>query len=39
MNCKISENEGILISELKKKILKKATMYKEEKKDKKKSKK
>ena len=33
MNCKISENEGILISEIKKKILKKATMYKEEKKD------
>jgi len=39
MNCKISENEGILISELKREILKKATMYKEEKKDKKKSKK
>ena len=36
MNCKISENDGILITELKKKILKKATMYKEEKKDKKK---
>ena len=36
MNCKISENEGVLISELKKKILKKATIYKEEKKDKKK---
>ena len=35
MNCKITENEGILISELKKQILKKATMYKEEKKDKK----
>ena len=35
MNCRISENEGILISELKKKILKRATMYKEEKKDKK----
>ena len=33
INCKISENEGILISEIKKKILKKATMYKEEKKD------
>jgi hypothetical protein len=39
MNCKISENGGVLISELKKKILKKATIYKEEKKDKKKSKK
>ena len=35
MNCKISENKGDLISELKKQILKKATMYKEENKDKK----
>ena len=35
MNCKISENKGDLISELKKQILKKATMYKEENKEKK----
>ena len=39
MNCKISENEGILISELKREILKKDSIKKEEKKDKKKIKK
>ena len=34
LNCKISEKSGTLISELKKKILKKAAIYEKEKKDK-----
>ena len=39
MNCKISENNGALTSELKKEILAKASLYKEEDKNKKKNKK
>ena len=39
MNCRISENNGALISELKKEILAKASLYKEEDKNKKKNKK
>jgi hypothetical protein len=35
MNCKITESNKVLIKELKKKILKKATIYKSEKKNKK----
>ena len=35
MNCKITETNKILVKELKKEILKKATIYKSEKKDKK----
>ena len=35
MNCKITESNKILVKELKKEILKKATIYKSEKKDKK----
>ena len=36
LNCKITEQEGILVKELKKEILKKATLYNEEDKNKKK---
>ena len=36
LNCKISETEGVLVSELKKEILKKATIYKKQDKEKKK---
>ena len=36
LNCKISESDGVISKELKRKILKTATLYKEEKKDKKK---
>ena len=36
LNCKISETEGVLVSELKKEILKKATIYKKQNKEKKK---
>ena len=39
MNCRISENNGALTSELKKEILAKASLYKEEDKNKKKDKK
>ena len=39
MNCKIIKNNGVLVTELKRKILKKASVYKEEGKDKKKKKK
>ena len=35
MNCKITESNKILVKEIKKEILKKATIYKSEKKDKK----
>ena len=35
MNCKVTETNNILIAEIKKKILKKATIYQSEKKDKK----
>ena len=35
LNCKISETEGVLVTELKKEILKKAARYKEMEKDKK----
>merc|ERR1711965_1035632 len=35
LNCKITETEGILVTELKKEILKKAAMYKEMDKEKK----
>ena len=35
MNCKITESNKILVKELKKEILKKATIYKSENKDKK----
>ena len=35
LNCKITEQNGILVKELKREILKKATLYKEEKKNKK----
>ena len=35
MNCKITETNKILVTELKKEILKKATIYKSKKKDKK----
>ena len=35
MNCKITESNKILVKEIKKEILKKATVYKSEKKDKK----
>jgi len=38
MNCKIQETNKVLITELKKEILKKATIYKSEKKEKKKKK-
>jgi hypothetical protein len=34
MSCKITENQGSLIAELKKSILKKATIYKKQKKEK-----
>ena len=36
LNCKITESEGVISKELKRKILKTATLYKEEKKNKKK---
>ena len=36
LNCKISETEGVLVAELKKEILKKATIYKKQDKEKKK---
>ena len=36
LNCEIKETKGVIITELKKKILKTATIYKEEKKKKKK---
>ena len=36
LNCKITEQDGILVNELKREILKKATLYKEEDKKKKK---
>ena len=36
LNCKISESEGVISKELKRKILKTATLYKEEEKNKKK---
>ena len=36
LNCKISETEGVLVTELKKEILKKATIYKKQDKEKKK---
>ena len=36
LNCKISETEGLLVAELKKEILKKATIYKKQDKEKKK---
>ena len=38
LNCNITKNNGVLITELKKKILKKAAMYKKEGEDKKKKK-
>ena len=36
LNCKITETEGVLVTELKKEILKKATIYKKQEKEKKK---
>ena len=36
LNCKITEQDGIIVKELKREILKKATLYKEEDKNKKK---
>ena len=36
LNCKITEQDGILVKELKREILKKATLYNEEDKNKKK---
>ena len=36
LNCKISETEGVLVAELKREILKKATIYKKQDKEKKK---
>ena len=36
LNCKITESEGVISKELKRKILKTATLYKEEEKNKKK---
>ena len=36
LNCKITETEGVLVAELKKEILKKATIYKKQDKEKKK---
>ena len=38
LNCKIIKNDGVLVTELKKEILKKATIFKKESKDKKKEK-
>ena len=35
LNCKITETEGVLVTELKKEILKKATLYKKQDKEKK----
>ena len=39
INCKYTETSGVLVSELKKEILKKATLYQEQDKKKKKKKK
>tara|TARA_B100000900_G_C20573740_1_gene714436 strand:- start:181 stop:723 length:543 start_codon:yes stop_codon:yes gene_type:complete len=39
LNCKITETEGVLVTELKKEILKKAALYKKQDKEKKKKKK
>ena len=36
LNCKITETEGVLVTELKKEILKRATLYKKQDKEKKK---
>ena len=36
LNCKITQSDGVISKELKRKILKTATLYKEEKKNKKK---
>ena len=38
LNCKVTKNDGVLVTEIKKKILKKASVYKKESEDKKKKK-